>query len=196
MNFPTNNSDVSKSSAPPRLHRQTLVEVNISVHTGRRNAAHEQAAAVLHASTEQTRMDTKRELAQFGKELIDEALLCTRRSLVEVDAPPLRYLQILRDTIAAQESLIAHEIELTNGNGELAALLGDKLARQLAAFNAVETSNVNYIEELFTFGIPLLDRDTKERLAAFSEDDRRRYQIAVEEFKRCYARRKNEILAS
>lgn len=196
MKTPSKKTDVSKSQAPPRLHRQTLVEVNISVHMGRRNAAHEQAVKVLQDSMNQTCMDTKRKLALLGKELIDEALLCARRSLVRVDAPPLRYLQILRDIIAALESLITHEIELTTENGELAAILGDKLDSQLVAFSAAEKGNVNYIQELFKFGIPFLEQDTKERLAAFSEDDRRRYQIAIDEFKGCYTRRKNEILSS
>jgi hypothetical protein len=108
-------------------------------------------------------------------------------------------LRILRDTVAATGALVTHEIALLKESEEPFQMLDEYLVTQLKAANGVfsdsEMSILGCVEELLKFGQPVLQRDTEERLAKFSPDDRRRYDTAEAEYRAYYAKREAEAVA-
>ncbi len=193
-----------KKSAPARngktatLHRQTLVRVNVSVYTARRDTAHERVVEVLRQRLDTP--DKERRLALYGlcAYLIEEAIQSTRRSLVQEDAPVLHYLRIMRDTVAASSAMVNHEITLTRESVALQEVIDPYVLTQLQnasqVFGNSEMSILGCLEELLKFGQPIIQQDTEERLATFSDDDRRRYEVALHEFQNAYRQREQDTL--
>lgn len=197
---PTNEGPPAVSSeSVARLHRQTLVEVNVSVYTARRNAAHDRVVDVLQNRIAAMPIEQRFALYSFCEELLVEAVQCTKRSLVQSDAPVLHYLRILRDTVAATKALVNHEITLARESEEFQQVLDEYLVRQFrtatTVFSKSEMSIVGSVAELLKFGRLILEQDTTERLEKFNSDDRRRFGVAEGEFTAYYAKREAEALA-
>ena len=175
---------------PPRVHRQTLVEMNVAVFTARRNAAHRCVIDILRREMLTKQKKDRRKLYLLCGMLLDEALMCTRRSQLQIDSAVMHYLELLRDTINAIEALVRHEIKLGQESRELSGMLNQYVMTQLQSANDVfsdgEMNILDCIEDLLKFGDPILVKDSQERIAGFSEDDRRRYDLALREYSEYY----------
>ena len=173
-------------NAVPRIHRQTLVEMNRAVFVARRDAAHARALDILQARVEQGSKEQRVAWYADSLRLIEEALRSTQRSQIPQDSPLIHYLKLLRDTLKAQLALVSHEITLAREAQEFSRLLGQEtVARLLAAahlFSDSERFVLDSIHDLILFGEPLRARDTEERQAGFAEDDHRRFARATAEY--------------
>ncbi len=184
--------EYSNHYRPPRVHRQTLVEMNVSVFTARRDAAHQRVIHILRREMmTQTKKD-RRKLYLLCGMVLDEAIMCTRRSQLQTDSAVMHYLELLRDTVNAEEALVRHEIRLNRESREISGMLNQYVVTQLQsakdAFSEGETNILDCIEDLLKFGDPILTQDTEEKFQGWNEDDRRRYDLALEEYTRYYDR--------
>lgn len=175
---------------PPRVHRQTLVEMNVSVFTARRNAAHQYVIDILHHDMLHKEKKERRKLYLLCGILLEEALMCTRRSQLQIDSAVVHYLGLLRDTINALEALLRHEIKLTHESRELSGMLNQYVLSQLQSgdriFSDSEANVLDCIEDLIKFGNPIMSQDSQERIKNFSDEDRRRYDLALQEYQAYY----------
>jgi len=185
---------------PPRLHRAALVEVNVAVYTARRNAAHDKVVDMLGRRSKSDGKQRRRALFALCNDLLKEAIQCTRRSLVQGDAPVLHYLGILRDTMAATQALVSHEITLVKEREMFAKILDNYPVTHLQTadnvFSESEMSILGSVDELLKFGQPIIQQDTEERLAKLDDTDRKRYQTAAREYQAYYAKRASMAMAS
>ncbi len=177
---------------PPRVHRQTLVEMNIAVFTARRNAAHQCVIDILRRKMLTRQKKTRRKLYLLCGILLDEAIMCTRRSQLQTSSAVMHYLQLLRDTINAVEALIRHEMKLNQESRELAGVLNQYVVTQMQSANDVfsggEMNILDCIEDLLKFGDPIIAQDSEDRIEKLTEDDRRRYDLALREYTEYYRR--------
>ena len=179
-----------QSKTLPRIHRHTLVEMNQSVFTARRDIAHERVVTLLRERLHPASREERAACYRLCGRLIEDALMATRRSQIQRDSPLIHYLRLLKETLQAQLALINHELMLVREARELSRLLGEKIIAELqTASDRFSTSERNILEaigDLLKFGAPILTKDTGERLETFSDDDRRRYEVAREEFRQFY----------
>ncbi len=177
---------------PPRVHRQTLVEMNIAVFTARRNAAHQCVIDILRREMLNRPKDGRRKLYLLCAMLLEEAIMCTRRSQLQVDSAVMHYLALLRDTINAVEALVRHEMKLNQESKELSGMLNQYVMTQLQSaddvFSDGEMNILDCIEDLLKFGAPILVKDSQERFEGLDEDDQRRYDLALREYTEYYQR--------
>ncbi|MBN2451539.1 MAG: hypothetical protein JXR77_14205 [Lentisphaeria bacterium] len=175
----------------PRIHRHTLVEMNLPVFTARRDAAHARAADILRLEIEKGDREQRAERYESCLRLIEEALRCTERSQMAHDSHLMHYLRLLRDTLKAKVALVHHEITLVAEAREFATILGEEtVARLLTArdvFSDSERHVLGFMRGLLEFGEPLRSRDTEERKRRFSEDDWRRFRHAAGEYEVYYS---------
>lgn len=177
----------------PRIHRHTLVEMNRSVFTARRDAAHARAAEVLRGPIEGVPKEQR--AAWYGDclGLVEEAVRCTLRSQIPQDSPFVHYLTLLRDILKAQVALVNHEILLARETEQFSRLLGrDTVARLLEDAHLISDSErfvLDAIRNLLDFGEPLGAQDTQGRQSGFTEDDFRRFRHALAEYGRHYSAR-------
>ena len=173
-----------------RVHRHTLVEMNRSVYTARRNAAHERLVAIL--SDEQSLCCRERRLGyyQICIDLIDGIVSDTTRSQVQPDSPLLIYLRILRRTIDSLQLIIHHDISLEQDTGKFAAFVGqDAVLRFQEALKGLASDEMNILRNLkalLTFGCLVVGKDYDERRASFTKEDFRRYDKAYQEYRQLY----------
>lgn len=195
-----NNSDSTqpkRTANRVRVHRHTLIEMNISVFTGRRDAAHERVVEVLRREMLASNKEARAKLYAFCGRLLNEAVQSTKRSQVLADSPVMHYLQLLRDTVGASEALVRHEMTLVRESAEFSKMLNQYVVTQLQTANNVfsdsEMNILDCIEDLLKFGEPILARDTQERLAIFNDEDKRRYELALTEYRAHYAALNSQI---
>lgn len=174
----------------PRVHRQTLVEMNVSVFTARRDAAHRRVLNMLRREMLTQDKEAREKLYAFCVLLLEEAVMCTLRSQLQQDSPVMHYLRLLKDTLAATQALVRHERKLQRESQEFSSMLNQYVVTQLKTANDVfSTSEMNIldcIEDLLKFGEPILNQDSQERLTDLTEDDRRRYNLALREYQAYY----------
>ncbi|OGV69090.1 MAG: hypothetical protein A3K19_16705 [Lentisphaerae bacterium RIFOXYB12_FULL_65_16] len=186
--------EVHQKSAPPRVHRHTLIEINRAVFTARRKAAHERAFELLREEIPATAKEKERRAAQyqFCLQLFDDAMTATQRSQIEQETPVLQYLRLIRETVSANLALVHHELALIHQAAEFSRLLGDTvLARFQIRSDVVsegERGVLERVSSLLQFGDPILRKDDEERMATFTPDDHRRYRLALREYRRFYRR--------
>ena len=183
---------VSKSTAP-RIHRHTLVEMNRSVFTARRDAAHARAMDLLLNGIEHGNKEQRAAWYADCLRLVEETLRSTQRSQIPQDSPLIHYLKLLREILSAQLALVNHEITLGRETQEFARVLGRETVARLLAdvrpFSDTERFVLDSIRNLLQFGEPLRARDTQERQRDFTDDDHRRLQQAVAEYTQHYSAR-------
>lgn len=176
----------------PRLHRQTLVEMNIAVFTARRDAAHERVLDVLRREMLTHEKEVREKLYSFCVILLDEAIMCTQRSQLKEDSPVMHYLCLLKDTLAATQALVRHERKISTESDDLSGVLNQYVMTQLKTandlFSASEMNILDCVEDLIKFGDPLLSKDSQFRMDNLSEDDARRYNLALREYSAYYRR--------
>jgi len=181
---------VSRRPGVTHLHRQTLIEMNASVNTARRDAAYARVRQLLTAEILDNTKTRRSELYAACLALLDEALVATERSQVQKDTPVTHYLRLIRDTVGASQALLHHELVLVREAEDFARLLGAERVAQLQSaddvFRDSEANILRSIDGLLSFGEPVLQEDTRQRESAFSEDDRRRYRTALAEFREFY----------
>jgi len=184
---------VPQNTRIPRVHKQTLIEMNVAVFTARRDAAHARAVQLLLKDIPPAAQEARLKLYALCQGLLGEAILSTQRSQLQASSPLLRYLKLVRDTVGVNLALLRHDAILQAAAGELSKLVENevRVARQEhhQAFSESEHHIINCIQNLLKFGHPLLQADSKARLAAFSEDDRRRYELALREYQDYYGAR-------
>jgi hypothetical protein len=180
-----------------RVHRHTLIEMNFSVFTARRYAAHERVVEVLRREMLASSKELRGKLYAFCVKLLDEAIEATQRSQMSADSPVLHYLSLLRDTIAASYALVRHEMTLVRESEEFSRMLNEYVVSQLRTANNVfsdsEMNILDCIEDLLKFGNPILTQDTQARLEKFSEDDKRRYELALKEYRTYFEKQNRDI---
>jgi len=176
----------------PRLHRQTLVEMNISVFTARRDAAHERVLDVLRQEMLTQEKKVREKLYSFCVILLDEAIMCTQRSQLNSDSQVMHYLCLLKDTLTATQALVHHETKIGSESEDFSGMLNQYVITQLQTandvFSASEMNILDCVEDLIKFGEPLLKNDSKNRLEKLGEDDSRRYNLTLREYSAYYRR--------
>ena len=182
---------MDSQASPPRIHRQTLVEMNRPVFTARRDAAHKRIQEILG---QDITVSDKAERAQRYTaclRLTEETLRSTRRSQIAQDSPLIHYFKLLRETLKAQVALVNHELSLVNEAREFSRILGEERVAQLQTAKALFSDSEHYVlsslRKVVEFGEPLREQDTNERKRTFSDDDWRRYQHATEEYTTLYS---------
>ena len=208
LELPMSKQTEEPTSRPPdsvyhkdaRVHRHTLIEMNISVFTARRDAAHERVLDVLRREMMASGKELREKLYSFCQRLLDEAVVSTRRSQVQADSPVLHYLKLLRDTLGASQALVQHEMTIVRESEEFSRMLNEYIVNQLQTANNVfsdsEMNILDCIEDLLKFGEPILRQDTEERHKQFSEDDKRRYDLALAEYREHYEKLNRELMES
>ena len=176
-----------------RVHRQTLVAMNRSFFTARRNKSHEIALAVLREELFSSSKEQRAELYRFCLNLLDDALTATNRSQLRTDTPVRHYLKLLHETLSAALALVNHEMTLIQEESAFARLLGRERVAQFQTatdvFSTSEMNILNSIDDLLRFGENIMEEDTARRMRTFSSDDRNRYDIALAEYDSYYRRR-------
>ncbi len=183
---------MKKTEKRPRIHRHTLVEMNLAVFTARRDAAFARlkylAREVQPKGTRQTRIG----FYNACSKLVQDALVATRRSQIQDSGVLVHYFKFLRETVRAQLALLTHETTLAQESRDFLRMIGHRAITELraatAAFSTGEKSVFHAIDDLLELGEPIVEKDTEQRRSAFSEDDRRRYAVALKEFNEFYAR--------
>ena len=174
----------------PRVHRYTLIEMNCSVFTARRDAAHARAVQILRREVFGSTKERRTALYTNCVRLLEDAINDTQRSQIQQDTPLIHYLCLVRDTVRANLALVTHEINLSHEASEFSRLLGPKAIAEFQTagdvFSHSEMGILHCIDGLLRFGEPLLARDTEERTAVFTDDDRRRYALARREYQTHY----------
>ncbi len=190
-------SGVRGNQHAARVHRHTLIEMNYAVFTARRDASHERVLEVLRREMLASSKELRAELYAFCVRMLDEAVKSTQRSQVQSDSPVLHYLTLLRDTIAASQALVRHEMTLVRESEEFSRMLNEYVVNQLQTANSVfsdsEMNILDCIEDLLKFGEPILIQDSQERLKKFTDDDKRRYDTAVAEYRTYYRKQNRDI---
>lgn len=178
------------ASSRARVHRHTLIEMNISVFTARRDAAHERVLDILRREMLASTKELREDLYSLCCRMLDDAIQCTRRSQVQADSPVLHYFSLLRDTIAASQALVRHEMTIVQESEEFAEMLNEYVVAQLETANDLfsdsEMNILDCIEDLLKFGEPILQQDAEERVKSFSQDDKRRYDLALNAYRDYY----------
>jgi hypothetical protein len=173
----------------PRVHKQTLVEMNMPVFTGRRDVAHARAVAILRQEIADAEPDKRLELYHLCHGLLGEVINATQRSQLQVNTPLLRYLKLLQDTVGLNLALLRHELTLTRETSEISKLVGSHVPahlRQANAFTPSENHLYTCTLDLVKFGERLFQADTEERQKSFRPDDHRRYKLAADEYDAYY----------
>ncbi|MCK5802540.1 MAG: hypothetical protein KAI66_06890 [Lentisphaeria bacterium] len=177
-------------TARQRIHRHTLVEMNRSVCTARRDVACERIAELLPLVAQEKSANLRCEGYKRCAVLADEAMRATRRSQLVRENPLTRCLQLLQETLQAQVSTTGHQAELGEETEELAQALARDDTPALETVQEIflrdEKNLAQSLDGLLRLGAPLLEADTRERKKSFSEDDHRRHQTATEEFRNVY----------
>ena len=176
----------------PRLHRQTLIEMNLAAFTARRDAAIDRVLSVLRREMIASNKEKRADLYTMCIALLDEATLATQRSQAEQETRLLHCLHLLRDTLAASLALVHHELTMTAEAEQFSKLLGPEILAELRTANDVfsssEMSILDCIDDLLKVTVPIREQDTVERQKTFSEDDRRRFQLTAREYRKHYRR--------
>lgn len=173
----------------PRVHRQTLIEMNMSGFTGRRDVAHGRAIEILCREIADAEQEKRMELYRLCHGLLGEVISATQRSQLQVNTPLLRYLKLLQDTVGLNLALLRHELTIAKETSEISKLVGSHVPahlRQTRAFTPSENHLYSCILDLVKFGERLLQSDSEERQKAFHPDDHRRYKLAVNEYTAYY----------
>ncbi|MFA4943658.1 MAG: hypothetical protein WC789_03025 [Lentisphaeria bacterium] len=179
----------SRTPKPPRVHKHTLVEMNVPVYRARRDAALARALEILRRDLETG--DEKHRLAVYARceRLLDEAIHATRRTLLSHDAPFLRYLQILHDTVGLNHVLLRHAHVLAKETKQLAQFMQTQTAelREIDNDFCVSEKQLRLcIGRLLAFGEPLMSREADDRQQRLHPDDLRRYDLARREYDAYY----------
>jgi hypothetical protein len=167
--------------------------MNCPVNTARRDAAHDRVVALLRRRVKATANRAARAaLYQQCLRLLDDALIATTRSQITQDTPALHYLRLIRDTMAAGQALVQYELRLASDADTFRRILGPELADDMriadSLFSHSEESVLSCLAALQRSGESILAQDTQTRTAEFSTDDRRRYDLALAEYRAYYRR--------
>lgn len=182
---------MSNNHKLPRVHRQTLVEMNVPVFMARCAAAHDRVMELLHQELPRADRQARQKLYAECERLLGDAIQCTQRSQIQHDSPILRYLQILQETVHLS---LAHQARARCSAceaKEISRLTGVAMPPAVASGDALSNSEIQmlaFVEDLLHFGEPLLAADLKQRRSTFTDDDRRRFALARAEYDRVYWR--------
>ncbi len=174
----------------PRAHRHTLAEMNRSVYTARRDAAHARVVEILAREMLTNSKERRASLYRKCHQFLQEAVYSTERSQVQQDSPVLHYLELLRETIGACMALVNHELKLVMEAEEFSRFLGretvDQLLTATDVFSQSEMHVLDCIDGLLKFGMPIIEHDSAALHQRFTEDDERRYALARKEYDHFY----------
>jgi len=174
----------------PRVHRLTLIQMNLAAFTARRDAAHERTVEVLLAMT--PTMSKRNRVLQYTLCLclLDEAILASRRSQARHDTPLMHYFRFLRDTVAAALAMVKHEIMVVEESEVFSRLADPDFVHELTTagdvFSAGERNIRNSIRDLLKLGRKICSEDTRERRKQFRDGDAERYRTTLGEYRRFY----------
>jgi len=173
-----------------RVHRHTLIEINLPVFTARRDAAHKNVLDILRHKMLSSSKEMREVLYSLCVKFLDDAIECTRRSQVQSDSAVLHYFNLLQDTISASMALVHHEMTVGKEREEFSEMLNEYVVSQLETANEVfsdsEMNILDCIDDLLKFGEPILGQDSEDRRKSFEKDDKRRYQLAYKEYSKYY----------
>lgn len=181
-----NQDIIHTQQAALRVHRHTLVEMNRSVYTARRNASYHFFVQFLKKIQLETTKEQRLGEYQEALQWVEQILSDTIRSQIVPESPLIKCLKVLRCTLTAVESLLEYEISLAN---EVESLTKESGSNDMKIFSSKDRYSINEesvlhaILDLSTVGLDLLKKDYEERRASFAEDDYRRYDKAYQEYK-------------
>lgn len=106
--------------------------------------------------------------------------------------PMLDYLTLLRDSVMAANTLVSHEIMLTEDEREMSAFLGSTIIEQFRAADDIfadsEMNIYHCVIELIDTAQPAISRYRDHRKRSFQKIDLDRYNKAFAEFETVYSK--------
>jgi len=178
-------------SAPcTRIHRHTLMEMNYAVFTARCKVAHDRVLDILQRELFANPKEQRIKLYKRTLRMLKDAIMSIQRSQTQQDSPLIHYLQLLKETISANLALVKHEVTLVQEAGTFSEILGEDMVAQFQStsdvFSNSEMNILDCIDDLLRFGKPIVEQAFTKRVAKFSPDSRRRYYLALAEYKAYY----------
>jgi hypothetical protein len=185
----------------PRLHAQTLAELNHCVGTARRNAAFLRLGELGQPGAWQE--DNGQRSAMYGcyLDLVQEVIKTTEKSSLMHclpkhglwDRPVLHYLRLLQQLALTLSSLASHVANVKEEAELLSEHLGPDTFAQLNAtcadFEQHEKTTLNVFLRVLSIGSTVITDNSAKRCQQFSEDEQRRYDLALGKYLHYYRRR-------
>lgn len=182
----------------PRLHVQTLAELNYCVDTARRDAAYACLcdAAMVEWPSEHTE---RRKMYRRCVVLINAALEATEHSSrgkkdprsALSEKPLLHLLNLIRQQLETLHSITVHVRNVGDEAEVLAEHLGEDVFRKVeqACFTFLEheLAALKAFRDTLGIGRTLVEANTSGRLEHFTVDEKRRYEKAYNEYMAHYS---------
>ena len=187
----------------PRLHIQTLAELNYCVETARRDAAYDCLCNV--CTSEWPESHQQRGMLYSRCVMLVNAVIAAAERSVPVrtkprqalsEKPLLHLLNLIKQQIQTLNSIAEHVYNVGSEAELLAELLGVEIFRKLEetcrSFDGHERAALKALNETLGIGRELMRANTAMRKSAFAPDDLRRYDKAYEEYKSHYSEEKRQ----
>jgi len=187
-------SPATHPTHPNTLHAQTLLEMNHCVSIARRDAAFHclmeywNSNPELRSESAQQRMDAY----AHSYELLHEASRSAERSRLKyghegiLERPTIHILKLLSALLSTIRSLASHIYMVNEEASILSDPMGDEILSLLKNtckdFGANERVARHPFGTMLNVGAALLDASTTRNQEHFNEDDKRRYDVAFQEY--------------
>ena len=182
----------------PRVHAQTLAELNHCVWTARRDAACQRLNDIIKRENWPENRNHRVQLYASCIMLVAEALEATTKSTLVLsnpkqalaDKPLIHFLKMLNQLLQMLKLLAEHVGSVMNEAGLLSEMLGagtyTVLQTTCEDFEQHEQMAQQVLQSTMKIGLEMVQRNTDSRRQSFSAEDIRRYDKALAEYTRHY----------
>ena len=182
----------------PRVHAQTLAELNHCVWTARRDAACQRLSDIIERENWPEDRDRRASLYSTCIMLVAEALEATNKSTLVLsnpkqalaDKPLIHFLKMLDQLLKMLKLLTEHVGSVMNEADLLSEMLGNEtysiLQTTCEDFEQHEQMAQQVLQSTMRIGLEMVQRNTNIRRQSFSSEDSRRYGKSLAEYTRHY----------
>ena len=182
----------------PRVHAQTLAELNHCVWTARRDAACQRLSDIIERENWPEDRDRRASLYSTCIMLVAEALEATNKSTLVLsnpkqalaDKPLIHFLKMLDQLLKMLKLLTEHVGSVMNEADLLSEMLGNEtysiLQTTCEDFEQHEQMAQQVLQSTMRIGLEMVQRNTDIRRQSFSSEDSRRYGKSLAEYTRHY----------
>ena len=182
----------------PRVHAQTLAELNHCVWTARRDAACQRLSDIIERENWPDDRNHRAQLYDRCIKLVAEALEATTKSTLVLsnpkqalaDKPLIHFLKMLDQLLKMLKLLAEHVGSVMNEAGLLSEMLGAETYSILQTtcddFEQHEQMAQQVLQSTMKIGLEMVQRNTDIRRQFFSTEHTRRYAKALAEYTRHY----------
>ncbi|MBR4673981.1 MAG: hypothetical protein IKP00_05895 [Victivallales bacterium] len=178
----------------PRIHAQTLAELNHCVGTARRDAACQRLGEIIEREKWPEDREERAKLYARCLVLVEQALEATNKSTLLFsnpkqalgDKPLIHFLKMLDQLLNMLKLLAEHVGSVMNEAELLSEMLGAEtysiLQTTCEDFEQHEQMAQQVLQSTMKIGKEMVQRNTEIRRQFFSADDNRRYEKALSEY--------------